>query len=119
MRVLIDNIPASRGFHSGGALAFGPDDKLYITVGDATEHEYAQDPATLLGKTLRINRDGTIPKDNPFPNSPVYTLGHRNTFGVAFDWSTGLGILTENGDQAYDEVNLIEKGGNYGFPLYQ
>lgn len=119
MRVLLDNIPASRGFHSGGALTFGPDDKLYVTVGDATEHEYAQDPSIPLGKTLRINRDGTIPNDNPYPNSPVYTLGHRNTFGIAFDSSTGLGILTENGDQAYDEVNLIEKGGNYGFPLYQ
>ena len=119
MRVLLDNIPASRGFHSGGALAFGPDDKLYVTVGDATEHEYAQDPSIPLGKTLRINRDGTIPKDNPFPNSPVYTLGHRNTFGIAFDWSTGVGIITENGDQAYDEVNLIEKGGNYGFPFDQ
>jgi glucose/arabinose dehydrogenase len=119
MRVLMDNIPASRGYHSGGALAFGPDDKLYITVGDATEHEYAQDPSTSLGKTLRINRDGTIPKDNPFPNSPVYTFGHRNSYGVAFDWSTGVGILTENGDQAYDEVNLIEKGGNYGFPFDQ
>jgi glucose/arabinose dehydrogenase len=119
MRVLMDNIPASRGYHSGGALAFGPDDKLYITVGDATEHEYAQDPSTSLGKTLRINRDGTIPKDNPFPNSPVYTLGHRNTYGIAFDWNTGVGILTENGDQAYDEVNLIEKGGNYGFPFDQ
>jgi glucose/arabinose dehydrogenase len=119
MRVLMDNIPASRGFHSGGALAFGPDDKLYITVGDATEHEYAQDPSIPLGKTLRINRDGTIPKDNPFPNSPVYTLGHRNLYGIAFDWSTGTGILTENGDQAYDEINLIEKGGNYGFPFDQ
>lgn len=119
MRVLMDNIPASRGFHSGGALAFGPDDKLYVTVGDATKHEYAQDPSTPLGETLRINRDGTIPEDNPFPNSPVYTLGHRNTFGIAFDWSTGVGIITENGDQAYDEVNLIEKGGNYGFPFDQ
>jgi glucose/arabinose dehydrogenase len=119
MQVLLDNIPASRGYHSGGALAFGPDDKLYITVGDATEHEYAQDPSTLLGKVLRINKDGTIPKDNPFPNSPVYTLGHRNMYGIAFDWSTGVGILTENGDQVYDEVNLIEKGGNYGFPSDQ
>ena len=119
LRVLLDNIPASRGFHSGGALAFGPDDKLYITVGDATQHEYAQDPSITIGKTLRINRDGTIPEDNPYPNSPIFTLGHRNTYGIAFDWGTGTGILTENGDQIYDEVNLIKKGGNYGFPLYQ
>jgi glucose/arabinose dehydrogenase len=119
LKVILDNIPASRGFHSGGALAFGPDDKLYITVGDATQHEYAQDPSIPIGKTLRINRDGTIPEDNPIANSPVFTLGHRNTYGIAFDWSTGTGIITENGDQIYDEVNLIQKGGNYGFPLYQ
>lgn len=119
LRVLLDNIPASRGFHSGGALTFGPDDKLYITVGDATQHEYAQDPSIPIGKTLRINRDGSIPEDNPFPNSPIFTLGHRNMYGVAFDWGSGTGILTENGDQIYDEVNLIKKGGNYGFPLYQ
>jgi glucose/arabinose dehydrogenase len=119
MLVLLDNIPASKGFHSGGALAFGPDEKLYITVGDATEHEFAQDPSTLVGKVLRINKDGTIPKDNPFPNSPVYTLGHRNSFGIAFDKTNSFGVVTENGDEFYDELNLIQKGGNYGFPLYQ
>ena len=73
MIVLLDNISASIGYHSGGALAFGPDDKLYIGIGDATKHEFAQDSGILLGKVLRINRDGTIPQDNPFPNSPVYT----------------------------------------------
>ena len=71
--VLIDNIPASkRGFHSGGALSFGKDDKLYITVGDmASDIAHQQDPVNVLGKVLRINRDGTIPSDNPYPNSPV------------------------------------------------
>jgi glucose/arabinose dehydrogenase len=118
MVTLIDKIPASRGFHSGGALAFGPDDKLYITVGDATEHVFAQDPSILIGKVLRINRDGTIPNDNPFSNSPVYTIGHRNMYGIAFD-RTGNGIVTENGDYYYDEINLIKKGGNYGFPTLQ
>jgi glucose/arabinose dehydrogenase len=117
--IILDNIPASVGFHSGGALAFGPDDKLYITVGDATEHEFAQDPSILIGKVLRINRDGTIPQDNPFPNSPIYTLGHRNMYGIAFDMNNGSGVVTENGDTFYDELNLIQKGGNYGFPLYQ
>lgn len=117
--VLIDNIPASKGFHSGGALAFGPDDKLYITVGDATEHVFAQDPSILIGKILRINRDGTIPKDNPFPNSPVYTLGHRNMYGIAFSQNDSLGIVAENGDYHYDEINLIQRGGNYGFPIFQ
>ena len=118
VKVLLDNIPASRGYHSGGALAFGPDDKLYITVGDATEHPFAQDPGILIGKLLRINRDGTFPQDNPFPNSPVYTLGHRNMYGIAFD-NYGNGLLSENGDYYYDEINLIQRGGNYGFPTYQ
>jgi plastocyanin len=116
MVVLIDRIPASMGYHSGGALAFGPDDKLYIGVGDATQHEFAQDPGIVIGKVLRINRDGTIPQDNPFPNSPVYTIGHRNIFGLAFDKQDGDGIITEPGDYHYDKINLIHKGGNYGFP---
>ncbi|HYF99022.1 MAG TPA: PQQ-dependent sugar dehydrogenase [Candidatus Saccharimonadales bacterium] len=117
--VLIDNIPASRGFHAGGALAIGPDDKLYITVGDATQHELAQSVFIEAGKVLRINTDGSIPSDNPFPNSPVYTLGHRNMFGIAFDDKNKIGIVTENGDVLYDEVNLLKKGGNYGFPTLQ
>ncbi len=117
--VLIDNIPASRGFHAGGALAMGPDDKLYITVGDARLGIVAQNHSSLLGKVLRINTDGTIPSDNPFPNSPVYTLGHRNMFGIAFDDKDNIGIVTENGDELYDEINLIKKGGNYGFPTLQ
>ena len=96
-----------------------PDDKLYIGVGDATNHEFAQDSGIFIGKVLRINRDGTIPQDNPFPNSPVYTLGHRNIFGFAFDKKDRDGIITENGDFHYDEINLIQKGGNYGFPALQ
>ncbi len=117
--VLLDNIPASNGFHAGGALAIGPDDKLYITVGDATTHIYAQSSEVLVGKILRINKDGTIPSDNPFPNSPIYTLGHRNMFGIAFDNKDNIGIVTENGDVLYDEINLIKKGGNYGWPTLQ
>jgi glucose/arabinose dehydrogenase len=118
MKVLLDNIPASRGYHSGGALAFGPDGKLYVTVGDATEHIFAQDPAITLGKILRINKDGTVPDDNPYPGSPVYTIGHRNMYGIDFD-ASGTGVITENGDFHYDELNIIEKGGNYGFPTMQ
>ncbi len=118
-KILLDRIPASNGYHSGGALAFGPDDKLYIVVGDATEHIFAQDPSIIVGKVLRINRDGSIPSDNPYPNSPVYTIGHRNMFGIAFDDDSGIGIVTENGDYHYDEINLIKKGGNYGFPTLQ
>jgi glucose/arabinose dehydrogenase len=116
---LLDDIPAEAGFHSGGALAFGPDDKLYIGVGDATHSIFAQNPSVFLGKVLRINRDGTIPADNPYPNSPVYTIGHRNIFGISFDNNRGFGIIAENGDALYDEINLITKGGNYGFPTLQ
>jgi glucose/arabinose dehydrogenase len=116
---LLNNIPALPGYHSGGALAFGPDDKLYIGVGDATTSIFAQNPSVLLGKVLRINRDGTIPTDNPYHNSPVYTMGHRNIYGMAFDNNSGFGIIAENGDSLYDEINLIMKGGNYGFPTLQ
>ena len=116
--VILDKIFAEKGYHAGGALKFGPDDKLYVTVGDATEHPFAQDSSVVVGKILRINRDGTFPSDNPFPNSPIYTLGHRNMYGLAFD-NYGNGLASENGDYYYDEVNLIQKGGNYGFPLYQ
>ena len=119
MVVLLDKVPASRGYHSGGALAFGPDDKLYIGIGDATLHEFAQDGGIVTGKVLRINRDGTIPQDNPFPNSPVYTIGHRNIFGIAFDKKDAIGMISENGDFHYDEINIIQKGGNYGFPALQ
>ncbi|MDQ3836459.1 MAG: PQQ-dependent sugar dehydrogenase [Thermoproteota archaeon] len=118
MRVILDNIPASRGYHSGGAMTFGPDGKLYITVGDATEHIFAQDPSIVIGKVLRINKDGSIPEDNPYPNLPVYTIGHRNLYGIAFD-NNGTGLVAENGEARYDEINLITKGGNYGFPTSQ
>jgi glucose/arabinose dehydrogenase len=118
MTVILDNIPASRGYHSGGAMTFGPDGKLYITVGDATEHIFAQDPSIVIGKVLRINKDGSIPADNPYPNLPVYTIGHRNLYGIAFD-NNGTGLVGENGEARYDEINLITKGGNYGFPTSQ
>ena len=116
--VILDKIYAEKGYHSGGAMAFGSDDKLYITVGDASQHPFAEDPNILIGKVLRINRDGTIPLDNPFNNSPVYNIGHRNVFGIAFDHS-GYGIITENGDALYDEINDISKGADYGFPLFE
>ncbi len=129
--IILDRIPASHGYHSGGALAFRSDDKLYITVGDATQNIQcgnlpnskgfpcaAQDPSSLLGKVLRINRDGSIPKDNPYPNSPVYNIGHINMYGIAFD-KGGFGLVSENGDVLYDEINTVKKGGNYGAPTLQ
>jgi glucose/arabinose dehydrogenase len=119
--VILDRIPASIGFHSSGALAFGSkDDKLYITVGDAaTGKTFPQNSSSLLGKVLRINRDGTIPGDNPYPGSPVYNIGHRNMYGIAFNNKDGFGLLTENGASLYDEINTVEKGGNYGYPTLQ
>ena len=120
MKVILDKIPASKGFHSGGALAFGKDDKLYITVGDAAAPVWhvQQNSSSPLGKVLRLNSDGTIPKDNPYPGSPVYNIGHRNMYGIAFD-DTGFGIVTENGASFFDEINSIQKKGNYGYPSYQ
>jgi hypothetical protein len=117
-QLLISQIPiASDGMHMGGALAFGPDNKLYVSVGYGMLVDQAQNKSALLGKILRVNRDGTIPPDNPFANSPVYTFGHRNVYGIAFD-DNGSGIITENGDTHYDKISLMRKGGNYGFPIY-
>lgn len=114
--VLFDRIPAFNGMHTGGALGFGPDGKLYLTVGDGYLGAPAQNTSSLLGKTLRINKDGSIPSDNPFPNSAVYSYGHRNDYGIAFDNKTGVGISTENGENTYDQINLVIKGANYGWP---
>lgn len=121
-RVLLDDIPAAQ-YHAGCRLAFGPDGKLYITTGDATDRDLAQRPDSLAGKILRINADGTIPSDNPFPGSPVWSLGHRNPQGIAFHPETGELYETEHGPSVFDgpsggdEVNRIVRGGNYGWPL--
>jgi glucose/arabinose dehydrogenase len=115
--VLLGRIPAAP-FHNGGVLTFGPDGKLYITTGDATESSLAQDRSSLAGKVLRLNDDGAIPDDNPFPGSPVYTLGHRNVFGIAFHPASGQPYITENGTSRDDEVNRLLPGANYGWPFH-
>jgi glucose/arabinose dehydrogenase len=99
--IIFDNIPAAR-FHAGCRIRFGPDKMLYITTGDAGERKLAQDLKSLHGKILRISPDGTIPADNPFPNSPVWSYGHRNPQGI--DWFPGTGILweTEHGPSGFD-----------------
>jgi glucose/arabinose dehydrogenase len=120
-QIILDNIPAAKGFHTGGALAFNPiDEALYVSVGDATDQEKAQNTSAFNGKILRINRDGGIPEDgnNGFSNPYVYTYGHRNVFGLAFN-NIGDGIISENGASLYDEINLIKKGANYGWPTLQ
>jgi len=121
-KTIMDGLPAER-YHAGCRLRFGPDGKLYITTGDAGERKLAQDINTLYGKILRINPDGTIPADNPFPDNPVWSYGHRNPQGI--DWYPGSNILysTEHGPSGFDgpgggdEVNIIVKGGNYGWPV--
>jgi len=118
--VILDRIPASSsGFHTGGALAFNKeDDKLYATIGDGIDAKSAQNISSLKGKIIRISRDGNIPGDNPFSDSPVYNYGHRNMFGIAFD-GRGNGIVTEPGSALYDEINPQIKGGNYGWRTVQ
>jgi glucose/arabinose dehydrogenase len=113
-QVLLDGIP-SAAIHNGGRIAFGPDGMLYAGTGDAADGANAQDPASLGGKILRLRPDGGVPADNPFPGSPVWSLGHRNVQGLAWDAEERL-FATEFGQNRFDEVNLIERGGNYGWP---
>ncbi len=120
-KILIDKIPANT-YHDGGRIKFGPDGKLYITAGEAGRPDLAQNITYLGGKILRINPDGTIPSDNPFARSPVYTYGNRNPQGLDWDPQSGKLVETEHGPsgefgwRAHDEVNLIMPGKNYGWP---
>ncbi|MEE8472409.1 MAG: PQQ-dependent sugar dehydrogenase [Dehalococcoidia bacterium] len=114
--VILDGIPGARN-HNGGRLRFGPDGRLYITTGDAGDGDLAQDLSSLAGKVLRLDPDGSIPGDNPFPGSPVYSYGHRNPQGLDWHPDTGTLVATEHGPSAHDEVNVIVPGGNYGWPL--
>ncbi len=119
--VLVDGIPGAPN-HDGGRLAFGPDGLLYATTGDAARPDLAQDLDSLAGKILRMNPDGSVPADNPFPGSLVYSYGHRNPQGLAWHPETGVLYSVEHGPSGEfgsccrDELNRIIPGGNYGWP---
>lgn len=118
--VIIENLPAALN-HTGCRLLFGPDKKLYITVGDADVPVLAQDLKVCHGKILRLNADGSVPADNPFTaidsaRKEIWSYGHRNPQGLAFDPTTGQLYETEHGPTGGDEINLIVKGANYGWP---
>ena len=126
-KLIIEDIPAEQ-YHAGTRLRFGPDGKLYITTGDAGKKEQAQNLDSLSGKTLRLNDDGTVPPDNPFVGQQnirpeIWSYGHRNSQGL--DWQPGTNLLfqTEHGPSGFDgpgggdEVNIVERGKNYGWPV--
>ncbi|SEG12653.1 sorbosone dehydrogenase family protein [Paenibacillus sp. UNC499MF] len=117
-RVLIDGIPGAEN-HNGGRIKFGPDNMLYITTGEKYDPPLAQDKSSLGGKILRLKPDGSIPDDNPFQGSPVYSWGHRNAQGLAWDPRNGALLSSEHGQSAHDELNVIVPGGNYGWPLIE
>ena len=121
-KTIFDDIPGAR-FHDGCRVRFGPDQKLYVTTGDAVDRDLAPQMHSMAGKILRLNPDGTTPSDNPFPNSPIFSLGHRNPQGLDWHPMTGVAFSTEHGPSGFDgapggdEMNLIEAGKNYGWPM--
>jgi aldose sugar dehydrogenase len=116
--VILDRVAAA-DIHDGARVKFGPDRKLYVTMGDVANPSTAQDLGTLTGKVLRLNEDGTVPGDNPFPGSPIYSYGHRNPQGI--DWHPVSGELwgSEHGQTGNDEINRIQPGRNYGWPVIE
>lgn len=119
--IIIKDIPGNRN-HTGCRLVFGPDKKLYITTGDADQPFLAQDLKALNGKILRVNDDGSIPTDNPFAKNDtarkeIWSYGHRNPQGLAFEPGTGVLFDSEHGPTGGDEINIIKPGQNYGWPV--
>lgn len=109
---------AAAKVHNGGRIVFGPDGMLYVGTGDAGDRDLSQDLSSPNGKVLRLSPDGSVPADNPFPGSPVFSYGHRNVQGLAFDSSDRL-WASEFGQNRLDEVNLLLPGANYGWPLHE
>jgi glucose/arabinose dehydrogenase len=114
-QIILDGIPGGR-FHDGGRLKFGPDNKLYISTGDAGFAELSQNKSSLAGKILRINDDGTIPIDNPFRGSAIYAYGFRNVQGLTWHPETRELYASDHGATGNDEINVVRAGSNYGWP---
>jgi glucose/arabinose dehydrogenase len=114
-KTIFDNMPGSV-HNNGGIMKFGPDGKLYVGTGSISESSHGpQDIQSLEGKILRLNDDGTIPNDNPFSDSPIFSFGHMNPKGLGWDNEGNL-FVTEMGPSKNDEINLVQSGGNYGWP---
>jgi len=116
--VILDRVGAA-DIHDGARVKFGPDRKLYVTMGDTAAPPTAQDLGTLTGKILRLNDDGTVPADNPYPGSPIYTYGHRNPQGLDWHAVTGEPWGSEHGQTGNDEINRLQAGRNYGWPVIE
>ncbi len=114
MRPILTGIPKASN-HDGGRMIFGPDGWLYVSTGEAGQPDLAQDMGSLGGKILRIGQDGEPAEGNPDPSSPIWTSGHRNVQGLAFDHEANL-WASEFGQNTWDELNLIQRGNNYGWP---
>jgi len=120
----LNNLSSARN-HNGGAIHFGEDGKLYVAVGDNNNGENAQSLRNLKGKMLRINKGGTIPRDNPFydqttgENRAIWALGLRNPFSFAVQPQTGKVFINDVGEQTWEEINLGATGANYGWPRYE
>jgi glucose/arabinose dehydrogenase len=116
-RTLLGGIPGHL-LYNGGRIAIGPDKHLYATTGWTENRERPQDLGSLAGKVLRMTLDGKVPADNPIPRSFVYSYGHRNPQGLAWDRAGQL-FVAEHGQFGHDEINLIKPGANYGWPLVE
>lgn len=124
-KILVDQIKG-KTMHNSGQLKFGPDNKIYWTIGDLHQRESAQDLEDTSGSILRMNPDGSVPEDNPFPGSLIYAYGLRNSQGFGWHPENHAMVATEHGptgqplnDCCYDEINIIKSGSNYGWPLIQ